>query len=181
MVKQPLHTEPVGEREPPHRRPVLRWCLRLLGLLLAGASTHGLAQTAGQQVYANERFHYVLSYPADVFVPQGESVNGDGQIFLAQPGDARLIVFGQYLMDEFKGQCDAVQHAAQGVGTKVTYRLSKGHVSIASGYRGADRIFYVKTLVSGGRCLVFEIDYPVGGREKFDALVPSMAAFKNSP
>src|SRR5437588_5064694 len=48
------------------------------------------------RTYTNARFGYSISYPASVLVPQGESDNGDGQIFRSRDGHAEMRVFGRY-------------------------------------------------------------------------------------
>jgi hypothetical protein len=44
--------------------------------------------------YGNVRFHYAICYPENLLLPQGESENGDGQIFRGKDG-ARLTVYGR--------------------------------------------------------------------------------------
>ncbi len=42
--------------------------------------------------YSNERYGFSLQYPADVFVPERSAEAGDGELFVAKDGDARLLV-----------------------------------------------------------------------------------------
>ena len=44
--------------------------------------------------YRNERFGLSLYYPADVFMPDRTTEAGDGQLFVSQIGNARLLVGG---------------------------------------------------------------------------------------
>lgn len=50
--------------------------------------------TAGQirynyRTYHNSRFDYSISYPADILIPQGEAINGDGQKFFREIAERR--------------------------------------------------------------------------------------------
>jgi hypothetical protein len=76
-----------------------RWLIGLVwfGWVLTLAPTTTTALTpaqAGFQTYTNARFGYRIAYPAD-FSPQGESDNGDGQVFTGGD-DAELRVWGGY-------------------------------------------------------------------------------------
>jgi hypothetical protein len=42
--------------------------------------------------YSNERYGFSLQYPADVFAPERSAEAGDGELFAAKDGDARLLV-----------------------------------------------------------------------------------------
>ena len=78
----------------------------LLAALSAGSACHAAPlraadiprPTAAWQTYTNERFGYQICYPADVFMPQGESDNSDGQRFFA-PHGGHLTVFGRFAPD----------------------------------------------------------------------------------
>ena len=78
----------------------------LLATLPAGNTCHAaplrvadiLRPTTAWQTYTNERFGYQICYPADVFVPQGEPDNRDGQHFLPPDGGV-LTVFGSFSLN----------------------------------------------------------------------------------
>jgi hypothetical protein len=141
--------------------------------LTVGAAPSLAADNA--RVYTNERFSYSVAYPADLLRPQGESANGDGQVFKSQAGDARLTVYGQPLMKEIKTQCNAIALAQTMDGAKITHQLDKSNLSVASGLQAPGKVFYVKTVKAGKRCLFLELSYPVESRGTFDALVPKIA------
>jgi len=42
--------------------------------------------------YFNERFVFSFRYPAGVFAPERRSERGDGEVFVAAGGEARLLV-----------------------------------------------------------------------------------------
>ncbi len=49
--------------------------------------------------YYNARFDFKVSYPSALFVPTGESDNGDGQYFVERRGDARIVASGRHNME----------------------------------------------------------------------------------
>ena len=75
------------------RRP---WPVGLvaLGLTIAcGVFQEALAATAEDwREYRNERYGFNLHYPADAFTMERTSEAGDGQVFVSQVGNARLLV-----------------------------------------------------------------------------------------
>jgi hypothetical protein len=102
------------------------------------------------QTYQNARFAYSITYPADVFVPQGESDNGDGQRFLSKDGRAELLVYAGYATSDSQ---DTLQkrfreatagRTAEQPQRVVTYKLIKDDWFVVSGREGG-RIFYQKT------------------------------------
>ena len=48
------------------------------------------------KTYANARFKYSISYPADLLIPQGEAENGDGQVFREKSSSVEMRVYGGY-------------------------------------------------------------------------------------
>src|SRR5947207_3694227 len=49
------------------------------------------------KTYANARFKYSIGYPADLLIPQGESENGDGQVFKETGSSSvEMRVYGGY-------------------------------------------------------------------------------------
>lgn len=131
--------------------------------------------------YRNDRFSFSVDYPSEVFYPKGESGNGDGQVFETKAGDAKMAVFGQNMLIELKGQCDAV-HISKENGSNITYKLEKPGTSVASGLKSSGRVFYVKTIKAGERCLVLEMEYPIQGKTAFEPLASKIGnSFRNSP
>lgn len=51
------------------------------------------------ETYCNELNDFCIDYP-DFLIPQGESDNGDGQMFLTENGRNSMMVFAGYRMDE---------------------------------------------------------------------------------
>lgn len=68
----------------------------ILALLVSLATLPALAQS-GWTYYGNARFGYELAVPPG-FEGQGQSGNGDGQVFTLENRVARLTVWGGYLV-----------------------------------------------------------------------------------
>lgn len=111
------------------------------------------------QTYTNVRFNYKLCYPQDLFVPQGESDNSDGQKFLGKDG-ASLVVYGQNnaLNESLKDASDDTASRLAGPSGKITYKVVKLNWSVISGQNG-QKLFYAKTLYSHQQFKSFELVY----------------------
>ena len=112
------------------------------------------------QQYDNCRYHYVICYPADIFVPQPEAVNSDSRIFLATDG-ATLTLFGRN---------KAANETIATITTEVAGQLADGDAIITrevrkptwfviSGHRG-QQVFYAKGLYHREQLKMFELTYP---------------------
>src|SRR5262249_52024686 len=75
-------TEAVASAHNPGRCEVKNLkCFIGLCIVIAIAAVQIVFAQNTYKTYANARFKYSISYPADLLVPQGEAENGDGQIF----------------------------------------------------------------------------------------------------
>ena len=137
-----------------------------IGLLCSVAMAAQAAES--YSIYENRRFNFSVDVPA-ILEPQGESGNGDGQLFSSKDGDATARVYGSYT-----GPCDAVGMIDDPQGSRVTYRFAKRGVSVVSGYR-QDRIFYKKAIRKADRCLMLDIEYPTHARKIYDPITVRMA------
>jgi hypothetical protein len=128
------------------------------------------------KTYTNVRFQYSLCYPEDLFTPQGEVDNGDGQRFLAKSG-AQLTVFGwnnalnQSLQDLMKETGSRLA----GDSGQVTYRMMTKKWFVVSGTNGTS-IFYAKTVLSHDQFKSFEFTYSRRERTTYEPLVSRIAA-----
>lgn len=121
--------------------------------------------------YGNVRFGFHVNVPRE-FSPQGESDNGDGQVFLSAGGNAEVRVYGSWLMEpEITCSADAV-HATDAA--HISYRRQIGDTSFVSGTVG-DRIFYTKVIRASDRCLTLSMQYPSKEKQAYDAIVQSIA------
>ncbi len=152
-------------------------------LTLAPTTTTALVPAqAGFQTYINARFGYRIAYPAD-FTPQGESDNGDGQVFTGGD-DAELRVWGGYnVLRETPASAmrEALRHCAENQ-RQVTYRTVGRGFFVVSGYESdGARIFYLKKIVRPSLQVGFEFVYPASQRTRYDRAVGVIASSLRLP
>lgn len=129
--------------------------------------------------YRNARFSYVISYPTDLLTPQGESDNGDGQKFLSRDGQVEMSVYGsenasdQSLRDLYQSQLR--REGNDQSKSQVTYKVLRGNWFVVSGYE-RERIYYQKTISSGGVFKTFRIEYDKSRADVFDKVTKKVAA-----
>ncbi len=119
--------------------------------------------------YTNLRFNYRVAYPAD-FTPQGESDNGDGQVFLSTD-NAKLIAWGGFNVtkDTPSKAVEAEMRRGDEQKRKVTYKFVGKSFFVLSGYEAdGQQIFYIKRFIYPDRHFGFEFIYPVQKRERYD-------------
>jgi hypothetical protein len=128
--------------------------------------------------YSNSRFSYVISYPAALLIPQGESDNGDGQKFLSSDGQVEMIVYGnentsdQSLRDLYNSQLRSEGNQSK---RQVTYKVLRANWYVVSGYEG-DRVYYQKTIFNGGVFKTFRIEYDKSRADVFDQVTKKVVA-----
>ncbi len=123
--------------------------------------------------YTNTRYSYSICYPENIFVPQGETVSRDGQLFLAPDGAelrvyANFNIFSNTIKDEFR---DSVSKESK-KGT-VTLKLQKENWFVVSGKTGGD-IFYRKTILEKGQYITFRAVYPASARAVYGDVVKTV-------
>ena len=129
------------------------------------------------RTYHNARFDYSVSYPADLLIPQGESVNGDGQRFLSKDGRTELAVYGSYnsldqtLNDVLTQESERSPDHPNRV---VTYKVLRGDWFVVSGIEDR-RIFYQKTMLRGSTFKTFRIEYDESQKQTFDSIAAFIA------
>jgi hypothetical protein len=123
--------------------------------------------------YVNRQYGYSICYPEDVFLPQGESVSGDGQVFLAQDG-AKLRVHADYNVSNQTIQAafkDTIsEEKGKGV---VTFKSQKGNWYVVSG-KNSGNVFYQKTLLEGSEFITFRAVYPETASATYGAIVTAV-------
>lgn len=162
-----MKTRSAGDFYVSHQRrssKLVRYKIALLASLLTITAHAADSYTP----YENGRFGFRVDVPTNLFSPQGESDNGDGQIFSYKDGIAEMRAYGGWLMEP-DIPCSASSIFDQET-ANTTYSHSKGRVSVASGHTG-NNIFYVKTIRTSDRCLNLVITYPSQDRATFDAIV----------
>ena len=154
----------------------------IFALGLAVCVAGGIGENANAAVgenwreYRNERFGLNLHYPVDVFTLDRAAEAGDGQLFVSQNGDARLLVgvlinesgfspasYQRYLKHKSYGQY------------QIDYRPIGPNWFVLSG-EGNGQIFYEKVTFScGGRLInTFVLIYSANDRQAFDRIVERM-------
>jgi hypothetical protein len=148
------------------------------------AVTTASAAAPVYDVYCNARYGYCVAYPRTHLLPQGESDNGDGQVFLSRDGKAKLTVWGEHLV--VSGDSLAARYAqrsrsraaSKGIPARtVTYRLSRPDWFVVSGKQGTT-IFYEKVIYKAGRSVLasFTLTYPQETAGTYDPVAAKVAA-----
>ena len=120
--------------------------------------------------YDNARFGYGLDIPPG-FEAEGESDNGDGQVFSTPT--AKLTVFGGNIVEgDFESAVKQSQMWAGDQGWTITYQVTTPSKASFSGTAGA-RILYVRLIaLCGGSALgAFQIEYSRADLTAFDPIV----------
>ncbi len=118
--------------------------------------------------YCNARYGYCLTVPATLF-PQGESDNGDGQVFLSRDAHVSLTVWGAMdipdaaYADQFRAAIRGWPATPGRPARVVTYKLFKPSFFVVSGVENG-KVFYLRTISDAreGRYAAFLLTYPQG-------------------
>jgi hypothetical protein len=168
-----LATE-LGQRSPEKTmtHPIHRTfaSLLVLAIALAGASS---ASAQDWRTYSNARYGFSLQYPGDIFAVERTAEAGDGQLFVAKNGGARLL--GGTLTNDTGFTPRSYQtYVAKNsyAGYRISYRRLGGNWFVLSG-EGDGKIFYEKAMFSCAGRLInsFAIIYPSHQRGVFDRIV----------
>jgi hypothetical protein len=149
--------------------------LIVLGLMIAcGVLQEALAATAEDwREYRNERYGFNLHYPADAFTMERTSEAGDGQVFVSQVGNARLLV-GALVNDSGFSPASYQEYIARRsyADYEIGYRRLGQGWFVLSG-EGKGKVFYEKVMFSCAGRLInsFALLYSVAERAFFDPIV----------
>ncbi len=130
----------------------------------------GIAKEPALKTYTNPRFAYSVSYEPNLFLPQGESANGDGQEFLSTDGKATLKVYGglnslsETLEQRYKKEMQFEPGSAK---KEITYHRLKKNFFVISGIENG-RTFYKKTFLVGDVFKTIVLEYPTQSRSTYD-------------
>ena len=123
--------------------------------------------------YRNERYGFNLQYPADIFVSGRATEAGDGRVFVAADGGARLLV-GALANESGYTPATYQDYIARHsyADYKVDYRRLAATWFVLSG-EGSGKIFYEKVMFTCGGRLInsFAMIYPAAQRQILDPIV----------
>ena len=142
---------------------------RLIILALFLVASPALAQYWGH--YANTRFGYEIDVPPD-FVGQGESDNGDGQVFFRLKAEQGLTVWGGYLLDTFEAEVADRMTSASAENWGITDQTSTPDWASFSGQRD-NRIFHTRliALCDGAGYAAFRLEYNIRDLPKMEEVI----------
>ena len=124
-------------------------------------------QPSTYKTYANARFNYSISYPANLLIPQGESDNGDGQVFRASDGRAEMRVYGRHDVNNETLRA-LFSQVSREWGDGVTYKVIRQNWFVVAALVNG-KIHYQKTMLRRGVFKTFEIEYDSSRRSTYDA------------
>jgi hypothetical protein len=147
-------------------------------LLLAGTLFCCAASFGGETgTYCNSRFRYCVDYPQS-FIPQGESDNGDGQVFLSGTDPkTEMRVFGSnnVLEESLQDVLLRIQNDLKTKAGKVTYQTRKKNWLVVSGIRnGGAELYYTKVIQNRDQFLTLTFTYPQAEQKRLDALIAQL-------
>lgn len=158
----------------------------LLATLPAGNTCHAaplrvadiLRPTTAWQTYTNERFGYQICYPADVFVPQGEPDNRDGQHFLA-PDGGDLTVFGSFSPNTLGEEISYALADLTGKKGTISYRSVHKDWAVFSGDDSGKSEFYEKIVFKKHQFSIFKLIYPKTEKARYKPIIEHLVGCFN--
>ncbi|HHX35423.1 MAG TPA: hypothetical protein VL020_04675 [Pseudomonadales bacterium] len=133
------------------------------------ASVQAATPSFEYDTYYNARFGFKVSYPSELFVPTGESDNGDGQHFVERRGRALIIASGGHNLEP-DIMCNLEQALLWEDDLNVTYRRQIGDSAFFSGTKGSN-IIYRKLVRTDTVCLNLTLQYPIEDKAFYDDIV----------
>jgi hypothetical protein len=156
-------------------------------LVLSAVIAPASARVPGGESWAehrNERFGFTFRYPAHLFEPERASEAGDGEVFVARGGEARLLV-GGLANGALQSPADYQEFIARESYSnyQITYRRVTSNWFVLSG-RGQGKTFYEKVIFSCRGRLInsFAIIYPTEQQDLYGPVVEGIeATFRPGP
>ncbi|MEK6783353.1 MAG: hypothetical protein AABY93_16750 [Bacteroidota bacterium] len=119
------------------------------------------------ETYCNQKFGFCLDYPSEILYPQGESDNGDGQVFKSKDADNTMWVYRDvrnYVNSEIHYTIEDVYNEdSRGNNPDkpqrvITFQKLGEDYFVVSGYN-AGNIFYQKTILTNGEFITCLLEY----------------------
>lgn len=124
--------------------------------------------------YRNARFDFNVRFPSRLLIAQGESDNGDGQVFRSADDQTKLITSGINKLDEDSLQNEFEQEFQTPPSKrKIIYKTLKENWYVVSGLEGKT-VFYLKRFLVDDHFVRLEITYPVDQRQQWDPVVSQL-------
>jgi hypothetical protein len=156
--------------------------LLLVSVLVLDSEAASRSAQVRYSTYHNARFDYSISYPVNILVPQGESVNADGQRFVSKDGRTEMLVYGshnslnQSLREVYE---DESNRTAEHPNRVISYQILRQDWFVVSGVENG-RVFYQKTMFRNSVFKTFRIEYDEQQKRTFDPITVAIArSFKN--
>ena len=140
-----------------------------IALLADGA----LAQNSTWTEHRNARYGFSLQYPADVFAIERTTEAGDGEVFAARDGEAKLLVGALVNQSSYTPSTYQAYIAAHSYGQyRIDYK-PLGRTWFALSGDGQGKTFYEKVMFSCDGRLInsFAMIYPTEQSSTFDPIV----------
>ncbi len=129
----------------------------MIGLCLLIAEGESVFAQNNYKTYTNARFKYSIDYPADLLIPQGESENGDGQVFHEKSrSSVEMRVYGGYNVSNETLRSRYAELIRKW--NNVTYKVIRRDWFVVSAMVNG-KIHYQKTILRGDTFKTFEIEY----------------------
>ena len=157
----------------------MNFCLFFVALMISAVaypatrpSTSGVWAT-----YVNARYGFVICYPENLLMAQGEADNSDGQTFNA-PDGAELRAFGSNNVFNRSLTAETMQEARYYMGRrgKVTYRGARRGWAVISGDDGRATAFYTKTFKREDQFVTFQLKYPKAAATRYKPVVERLSS-----
>ena len=146
----------------------------VLPLLVVLVASPAVAQE--WQSYENARFGYVIDVPPG-FRGEGESDNGDGQIFRSADGTQLLRVYGANALGGFEATVAEAMDFARDAGWGLSYeRVTPSWASFSGTRQGIVVYARAIALCGGEQFASFELQYPERDLDEMHGTVERLVA-----
>lgn len=139
------------------------------------SSKQGRSAANARVTYANVRYQYTIDYPGNLLVQGQEADDGDGVVFSAKSGTARVTVWGRFnaagdtpaeiMRSEEHYHCD---------GARASYEVSKRDLVVFSCETPKNRIVYQKTIIHGDTLVAVQFAYPSAEQSTWAPVIKQM-------
>jgi hypothetical protein len=138
--------------------------------------------SSGLATYTNSRFGFRLTYPQETLYPQGESANGDGQVFASADGTLRVTAWGER-RDSQEPIAEIFAYESRGLAGAnrdfvVTYKRQKDNWFVVSGTSGAEGV-YRRALLTPDYIARYEVRWNSAETERWRPIMESLRLTSN--